>query len=90
MYKTFTKNDLIRFLYNEMTSEESILFREALLNDSDLCDTYYKLKSSINIIDSEPLLLTLSNFSLAKIKSYARGFSSKPSKYIDRIDFILN
>ena len=33
MYKTFTQNDLIRFLYNEMTSEESILLREALLND---------------------------------------------------------
>ena len=50
MYKTFTQNDLIRFLYNEMTSEESILLREALLNDSDLCDTYYELKSSIEPI----------------------------------------
>ena len=90
MYKTFTKNDIIRFLYNEMTLEETILLREALLNDSDLCDTYYELKSSINILDSEPLLLTLSNFSHAKIQSYARGFSSKPSKYIDRIDLVLN
>ena len=90
MYKTFTQNDLIRFLYNEMTSEESILFREALLNDSDLCDTYYELKSSIKLLDSEPLLLTLSNFSLLKIKSFARGFSSQPSIYIDRIDLVLN
>ena len=90
MYKTFTQNDLIRFLYNEMTSEESILLREALLNDSDLCDTYYQLKSSMNLLDSEPLLLTPSNFSLAYIKSYARGFSSKPSKYIDRINLVLN
>ena len=90
MYKTFTKNDIIRFLYNEMTSEELISFKEAILNDSDLSDTYYELKSSINILDSEPLLLKLSNFSLAKIKSYARGFSSKPSKYIDRINLVLN
>ena len=92
MYKTFTKNDLIRFLYNEMTLEESILLREVLLNDSDLCDTYYELKSSMNLLDSEPFLflLTPSNFSLANIKSYARGFSSKPSKYIDRIDLVLN
>ena len=44
MYKTFTQNDLIRYLYNEMTSEESILLSEALLNESDLCDTFYKLK----------------------------------------------
>ena len=90
MFKTFTQNDLIRFLYNEMNLEESILLREALLNGSDLCDTYYELKSSMNLLDSEQLLLSLSNFSLAKIKSYARGFSSKPSKYLDRIDFILN
>ena len=90
MYKTFTQNDLVRFLYNEMTSEEKIFLREALLNDSDLCDTYYELKSSINLLDYEPLLFTPSNFTLAKIKSYARGFSSKSSKYIDRIDLILN
>tara|TARA_B100000963_G_scaffold142997_1_gene124491 strand:- start:129 stop:401 length:273 start_codon:yes stop_codon:yes gene_type:complete len=90
MYKTFTQNDLIRFLYGEMTSEESIFLREALLNDSDLCDTYYELKSSIKLLDSEPLLLTLSNFSLLKIKSFARGFSSQSSEYIDRIDLVLN
>ena len=90
MYKTFTKNDIIRFLYNEMTSEELISFKEAILNDSDLSDTYYELKSSMNLLDSEPLLFIPSNFSLAKIKSYARGFSSKPSKYIDRIDLVLN
>ena len=90
MFKTFTQNDLIRFLYNEMTSEETILLREALLNDSDLCDTYYELKSSMNLLDSEQLLLSLSNFNLINIKSFARVFSSKPSKYIDRIDLVLN
>ena len=73
-----------------MTSEESILLSEALLNDSDLCDTYYKLKSLMKLLDSESLLLTPSNFSLANIKSYARGFSSKPSKYIERINLVLN
>tara|TARA_B100000886_G_scaffold334894_1_gene291114 strand:- start:59 stop:280 length:222 start_codon:yes stop_codon:yes gene_type:complete len=73
-----------------MSSEESILLRKKLLCDSDLCDAYYELKSSINLLESEPLLLTPSIFSLAKIKSYARGFSSKPSKYIDRIDLVLN
>ena len=90
MYKTFTKNDIIRFLYNEMTSEELISFKEAILNDSDLSDTYYELKSSMNLLDSELFLLTPSNFSLANIKSYARGFSSEPSKYIDRINLVLN
>ena len=90
MFKTFTQNDLIRFLYNEMNSEESILLREALVNNSDLYDAYFELKSSMNLLDSEPLLLTPSNFSLANIKSYARVFSSKPSIYIDRINLVLN
>ena len=59
MYKTFTQNDLIRSLYSEMTSEESILLQEALLNDSDLCDTYYELKSSMDLLDSESESLVL-------------------------------
>jgi len=90
MYKTFTQNDLIRFLYNEMGAEESLLLKDALLNDSELCDSYYELKSSMDLINSYPHLLTPSNFSLANIKSYARGFSSKPSKYLERIDLVLN
>ena len=90
MYKTFTKNDIIRFLYNEMTSEELISFKEAILNDSDLSNTYYELKSSMKLLDSEPILLTPSNFNIINIKSFARVFSSKPSKYIDRIDLVLN
>jgi hypothetical protein len=90
MYKTFTQNDLIRFLYNEMGAEESLLLKDALLNDSELCDSYYELKSSMDLINSHPHLLTPSNFSLANIKSYARGFSSKPSKYLERIDLVLN
>ncbi|MDG1917616.1 MAG: hypothetical protein P8I29_07405 [Flavobacteriales bacterium] len=90
MYKTFTQNDLIRFLYNEMNSEESILLKDALLNDAELCATYHKLKSSMDLLDAERYSLTPSDFSLAKIKSYARGFSSKPSKYLNRIDLVLN
>lgn len=90
MYKTFTQNDLIRFLYNEMTSEESVLLRAALLEDSDLCTAFNELKSSMDLLNSKSALLTPSNFTLAKVRSYARGFSSKPSKYIDSIDLVLN
>lgn len=90
MYKTFTQNDLIRFLYNEMGSAESILIKEALLNDSDLHASYIQLKSSIDFLDTERFKLSSSDFNLAFIKSYARGFSSKPSKILKRIDMVLN
>lgn len=90
MHTTFTQNDLIRFLYNEMNSEESSLIKEALLNDSDLYASYKHLKSSVDLIDSERFKLSSSALSLAIIKSYARGFSSKPSKVLKRIDLVLN
>jgi hypothetical protein len=44
----------------------------------------------MDLLDAERYSLTPSDFSLAKIKSYARGFSSKPSKYLNRIDLVLN
>jgi hypothetical protein len=90
MYKTFTQNDLIRFLYNEMDSEESLLIKAALLNDSELYASYKHLKSSMNVLDADRFKLSPSDFSLALIKSYARGFSSKPSNTLERIDLVLN
>ena len=60
MYKTFTQNDLIRFLYNEMTSEESLLLQDALINDLDLCAAYYELKSSIDLL----IILSLNSIAI--------------------------
>lgn len=73
-----------------MNSEESLLLKDALLHDANLSASYHELKSSMDLLDTERYSLTPSDFSLANIKSYARGFSSRPSKYINKIDLVLN
>ena len=43
MIKTFTQNDLIRFIYHETNAEEEKEIEEALLFDNDLFDSYRRL-----------------------------------------------
>ena len=43
MTKTFTENDLIRFIYQETSEEESRLITEALWDDSQLRAEYGEL-----------------------------------------------
>ena len=38
--KTFTSDDLVRFVYNETTTEESADMRKAILENLDLAKTY--------------------------------------------------
>lgn len=57
MIKTFTRIDLIRFLYKETTKEEEKKIRKALLLDDELMDEYKNLRKLIRNIDkiqSEP------------------------------------
>ncbi len=48
----FTTEDMIRFLYNEMTPEETRLVMEALASDWILKEKYEALKASKNDLDS--------------------------------------
>jgi hypothetical protein len=47
-----TTEDMIRFLYNEMTPEETRLVNEALATDWTLKEKYEMLKASKNDLDS--------------------------------------
>lgn len=90
MNKTFTQNDIIRFIYGEMNKEEFMLFECSLKSDSQLEKSYLSLKSSMEMIDGLIAPESVSEFTILKLKSFARAYSSAPSKIIDRIDFILN
>jgi len=52
MIKTFTQNDLIRFIYKETSFAESKEIRKALLFDSDLLEKFKELKDCIRKLDS--------------------------------------
>lgn len=90
MYKTFTHNDLVRYLYGEMDNNEAIMLKKTLRFDDDLNASYINLKKTINSIDSLVYKTNSSEFTIAKIKSFARGYTSTSSKVINTIDLILN
>lgn len=45
MTKTFTPNDVLRYLYKETSSVENVEIEEALLVSSELLDQYVQLTS---------------------------------------------
>jgi hypothetical protein len=70
MIKTFTRIDLIRFLYKETTKTEEKKIRKALLVDDELMEEFKSLKKLIRSIDkiqSEP-----SDEVLKRILSYSK------------------
>ena len=51
MTKTFTRNDLIRFIYKETSPGESREIRKALLFDNQLLTQFKELKEVVRILD---------------------------------------
>ena len=43
MTKTFTQDDLVRFIYEDTTKEENIQLQNALVCDAELLDRYKRL-----------------------------------------------
>jgi len=88
MFKTFTQEDSLRYIYNEMESEEKVLFEHKLISDPSFFHTYLEFKETISFIDSissfEP-----SSLSIALIKSMSSSFQlSKTSS--GEFDCFLN
>jgi hypothetical protein len=70
MIKTFTRIDLIRFLYKETTREEEKKIKKALLIDSELLEEFNNLKKLIRKI--EDVKLEPSDESVEKILMYSK------------------
>ncbi|MBX2895519.1 MAG: hypothetical protein KF763_08750 [Cyclobacteriaceae bacterium] len=71
MTKTFTQNDLIRFIYHETSEEETREINKALLCDSNLQAQYNELNAThqhLNQAKLEPSAASIQN-----ILNYARG-----------------
>ena len=51
MIKTFTQNDLIRYIYDETSQEESIEIQQALLCDGVLNDEFRSLSTTKSMLD---------------------------------------
>jgi hypothetical protein len=75
MTKTFTQNDLIRYLYRETSATETTEINKALICDSDLQEQFKELtatKSQLDTVRLQPSVASIRN-----ILSYARGLQEK-------------
>ena len=68
MFKTFTQDDSLRYIYNEMKNEEKLLFESKLISDFSFFQEFLNLQETISILDST-LLLEPSTYSTSVIKS---------------------
>lgn len=51
MTKTFTEDDLVRFIYGETTPTESEAIANAIMVDDVMQDTYRKLKETVSFMN---------------------------------------
>jgi hypothetical protein len=77
MIKTFTNDDVIRYVYEETTVEENFLIEDALMAEPDLMAFYLdtlEIKLLMNKIDRQP-----SDRSIQNILNYSSTYSANPS-----------
>lgn len=75
MIKTFTQNDLIRFLYHETSEKETKEINRALLCDSELQAQYKELNALRHELDA--VRMEPSAGSIQNILNYARSMQEK-------------
>ena len=57
MTKTFTQNDVIRYIYGEIPDDEKLAFENAMICDAELLDLFHELrnvKNQLNLIKKNP------------------------------------
>lgn len=77
MIKTFTQDDVIRYVYEETSPEESLLIEEALMSEPELTTFFLdalELRSMMNKIERQPRSSAVDN-----ILNYSRNHPLNPS-----------
>ncbi len=72
MTKTFTENDLIRFLYNELDDKVSDEIDQSIITDQVLQDQINKLRKLQE--DMDDLQVAPSKRTIKKILDFSKGF----------------
>ena len=75
MIKTFTPDDLLRYLYEDTSIEEKEEIEKALQNDYRLLEELEQLKSDIDLVDE--MMLAPSDKCIDHIMGYARAMNLK-------------
>lgn len=72
MIKTFTQDDLVRYIYQETTAEETIEIETALIFDEGLSERYSELSKTVDLL--RQVQVKPSESSIEKILSYSRSY----------------
>ena len=72
MIKTFTQDDLIRYIYRETTTEETIQIKTALNFDESLSECYHELSKTVELL--KRVSFKPSESCLDKILSYSKSY----------------
>ena len=80
MIKTFTQNDVVRFVYDEMSFEESKLFIDTMHINSELKDEYIEqLQTKLNL---QSILVNPPSNAVENILQYSSSQRKSPEKVI--------
>ena len=72
MIKTFTQNELIRYIYQETTKEENTEIETALIFDDSLSNDLIELKQTVLALDD--VEKSPSKFCIEKILDYSKTY----------------
>ncbi len=79
MIKTFTYDDVIRYVYEETSTEENLFIEDAMMSDPELMTQFLdtlELRSLMDKIERQPRQSTLDN-----ILSYSRSYPPNPASH---------
>ena len=71
MTKTFTENDLLKFLYGELNYQQKIELQRELLTDQNLQDELNELKEAVSLLDEANY--KPSNRAIQNILDFSKG-----------------
>lgn len=72
MIKTFTQDDVVRYIYEETSEEESAEIISSMLFDDELADTYSSFRDIISSLDLA--ITSPSNRTIDAITSYSKSY----------------
>ena len=77
MIQTFTLDDVVRFVYDEMDDDEAHKIREAMLFDDELMDMCHQLIGMKHVLNANPIRKEPSRSVMERIMEYSRSYDTE-------------
>lgn len=74
MIQIFTLDDVVRYVYHEMSSQEAVRMKEALLFDAELMDVYQQFSAVKKSMEVTSIEISPSEKVTSKILNYSRSY----------------